>query len=66
MLLRYVLSRADRQGHPYDDGRAGRVKFTEYFEVVRGRPDRAMIRLEWIERAIQHPVREMIQASFAP
>jgi hypothetical protein len=38
------------------------VKFTEYFEAVRVRPDRAMIRLEWIERAIQHPVREMIQA----
>jgi hypothetical protein len=38
------------------------VKFTEYFEAIRVRPDRAMIRLEWIERAIQHPVREMMQA----
>jgi hypothetical protein len=37
------------------------VKFTEYFETVRLRPDRAMIRLEWIQRTIQTPVREMIQ-----
>jgi len=41
---------------------AGRVKFTAYFQTVRVRPDRAMIRLEWIERTIQHPVREMVQA----
>lgn len=27
------------------------MKFTEYFEAVRVRPDRAMIRLEWIEQA---------------
>jgi hypothetical protein len=38
------------------------MKFTRYFETVQVRPDRAMIRLEWIERVIQHPVREMIQA----
>jgi hypothetical protein len=38
------------------------VKFTEYFQGVHVRPDRAMIRLEWIEYAIQHPMREMIQA----
>jgi hypothetical protein len=38
------------------------VKFTEYFEATRVRPDRAMIRLQWIEHAIRHPVREMIQA----
>ena len=37
------------------------MKFTEYFETIRVRPDRAMIRLAWIERAIQQPVREMIQ-----
>lgn len=30
--------------------------------ILAVRPDRAMIRLEWIERAIQHPVREMMQA----
>ena len=37
------------------------MKYTEYFETIRVRPDRAMIRLEWIEFAIRHPVREMIQ-----
>lgn len=37
------------------------MKFTEYFQTVRLRPDRAMIRLEWIEMVIQSPVREMIQ-----
>ncbi len=38
------------------------MKFTEYFETIRLRPDRAMIRVEWIEYTVQHPVREMIQA----
>jgi hypothetical protein len=38
------------------------VKFTEYFVTIRVRPDRAMIRVEWIEYTVQHPVREMIQA----
>lgn len=37
------------------------MKFTEYFETVRLRPDRAMIRLEWIERTMRNPVREVIQ-----
>jgi hypothetical protein len=37
------------------------VKFTRYFEAVRQRPDRAAIRLEWIERVIANPVREVIQ-----
>ena len=39
-----------------------RVKFTRYFEAIRTRPDRAIIRLEWIEHVIQHPEREVIQA----
>jgi len=34
---------------------------TEYFRVVRGRPDRAIIRDEWIRRAVERPVRETIQ-----
>jgi len=38
------------------------VPFTRYFQAVRLRPDRAMIRMEWIEHVIQHPVREVIQA----
>jgi len=37
------------------------VKTTQYFEAMRARPDRAMIRDEWIQYVIDHPVREMIQ-----
>jgi len=37
------------------------VKVTRYFEVIRNRPDRAMIREEWIERAIRRPMREVVQ-----
>jgi hypothetical protein len=39
-----------------------RLKVTRYFEAVRGRPDRAMIRQDWIERVINEPEREVIQA----
>jgi len=28
---------------------------------MRERPDRAAIRLEWIERAVKHPVKEVVQ-----
>jgi hypothetical protein len=38
------------------------MKCTQYFLAMRTRPDRAMIRDEWIERAIQKPVKEVIQA----
>jgi hypothetical protein len=38
------------------------VKFTAYFEAVRQRPDRAIIRDEWIRHVISNPVREQIQA----
>ena len=38
------------------------MKFTRYFQAIRLRPDRAMIRVEWIQRVIEHPVREVIQA----
>jgi len=38
------------------------VKTTAYFEVMRTRPDRAMIRIEWIEKARDMPLREHIQA----
>jgi hypothetical protein len=37
------------------------VKITRYFAAIRVRPDRALIRDEWIERAIQSPVREVVQ-----
>jgi hypothetical protein len=38
------------------------MKYTQYFLHTRRRPDRAIIRDEWIERAIQHPLREERQA----
>ena len=38
------------------------MKTTRYFDVVRLRPDRALIRDEWIERAITRPIRETVQA----
>jgi hypothetical protein len=37
------------------------VKFIQYFQVMRLRPDRAIIQLEWIQRVIDHPVKEVIQ-----
>jgi hypothetical protein len=37
------------------------VKFTRYFESIRSRPDRAIIREEWIKCAIQTPIREAVQ-----
>ena len=38
------------------------MKVTRYFEAIRQRPDRAIIRDEWIERAIRVPIRETVQA----
>jgi hypothetical protein len=38
------------------------MKFTQYFIHTRRRPDRIIIRDEWIERVIQHPLREERQA----
>ena len=38
------------------------MKTTAYFEVIRKRPDRADIRVEWIERAVRSPIREAVQA----
>ena len=35
---------------------------TEYFRAMRTRPDRAIIRDEWIRRAIQRPIREVVQS----
>lgn len=31
------------------------MKFTQYFLHIMQRPDRAKIRMEWIERSIQNP-----------
>ena len=38
------------------------MKFTQYFHSMRQRPDRSEIELAWIERVINHPFRQMIQA----
>jgi hypothetical protein len=37
------------------------MKFTAYFQAMRSRPDRAMIRIEWIQQVMEHPVKEVIQ-----
>ncbi len=37
------------------------MKFTQYFEAMRQRPDRAGIRIEWIQQVVEHPVKEVIQ-----
>jgi len=37
------------------------MKFTRYFEAMRNRPDRAAIKLEWIQRVVEHPVKEVVQ-----
>ena len=38
------------------------MKVTAYFAALRNRPDRAIIREEWIEKTIAQPMREQIQA----
>lgn len=38
------------------------MKTTAYFEALCRRPDRAAIRNEWIQRTIDSPIREVIQA----
>jgi hypothetical protein len=38
------------------------MKTTAYFDVIRQRPDRAVIEDEWIERVISSPVREAVQS----
>ncbi len=38
------------------------MKTTQYFLAMRSRPDRVGILDEWIQRAVQTPVREVIQA----
>ena len=38
------------------------MRVTRYFAAIRSRPDRAIIKDEWIQRAIDFPEREHIQA----
>ena len=37
------------------------MKFSRYFLYMRNRPDRARIRLEWIEETVKEPVHMEIQ-----
>lgn len=37
------------------------MRFAQYFEAMRKRPDRAMIRMEWIQRVVKNPVKEVVQ-----
>jgi len=38
------------------------MKFTQYFISTRARPDRVIIKNEWIQFVIDSPVREVIQS----
>ena len=38
------------------------MKTTRYFEHMRKRPDRAIIRDEWIDNAVHSPVKTEVQA----
>ena len=38
------------------------MKTTKYFRMLRKRPDRAIIKDEWIERVIEAPERDYVQA----
>lgn len=38
------------------------MRTTAYFEAIQKRPDRAVIQIEWIQRVIQTPIRETVQA----
>jgi len=38
------------------------MKTTQYFEHVRKRPDRAIVKKEWIYRVIQHAVKTEVQS----
>ena len=47
---------------PLGRKRTAVVKTTKYFQATRIRPDRAMIQEEWIQRVVQFPENERIQA----
>jgi len=38
------------------------MKTTQYFRYARERPDRAIIKDEWIERVLRGPLREEVQS----
>lgn len=38
------------------------MKVTKYFQAIRSRPDRAIIKADWIQRVVDSPEREYVQA----
>ena len=38
------------------------MKFTQYFLHIRQRPDRAKIKMEWIEETIRNPIYAEVQS----
>ena len=38
------------------------MKTTKYFQAIRLRPDRAIIKDEWIQYVVQYPEKEHVQA----
>jgi len=39
------------------------MKVTEYFKYIRKRPDRSIIKNEWIHQVIKYPLKEDIQSN---
>jgi hypothetical protein len=37
------------------------MKVTQYLQAMRMRPERAIIKLEWIQHVVEPPVKEVIQ-----
>ena len=37
------------------------MKVTRYFEMIRSRPDRTIIKTEWIEHVLSRPVKRVTQ-----
>jgi len=37
------------------------MKTTKYFESIQSRPDRVIIKIEWIQFVIDNPISEVIQ-----
>ena len=54
-----VKTEAERQSVRKD---SCTVRVTKYFQAIRSRPDRAIIKDEWIQRVIEFPERELVQA----
>jgi len=38
------------------------MKFTQYFLHIRQRPDRAIIKMEWIEETVSNPIYTEVQS----